>query len=120
LWLVEEGDGNGGDHADADADAHGDGAVGSNGPGGRAVGYLVVAQRARRRVLELAGDRSALLAAAPLVGDEVVTPWHDSETAGLARRLGWRERALSLPIGSQWLTPPERPLPLPWYGLNYV
>jgi predicted N-acetyltransferase YhbS len=30
LWLVEEGDGNGGDHADADADAHGDGAVGSN------------------------------------------------------------------------------------------
>ena len=119
FWLVQrvqEGKGDGTDHAEADAD----GAAGIGGAGGPAVGYLVVAQRARRRVLELAGDRAALLAAAPLVGDELVTHWHDSETADLARRLGWRERALSLPMGSQWLTAPERPLPLPWYGLNYV
>jgi len=84
------------------------------------VGYLAVAQRARRRVLEFAGDRAAIVAAAPLVADELVPPWHDQETARRAREQGWRARPLPLGIASLWLEAPGSPLPLPWYGLNYV
>jgi predicted N-acetyltransferase YhbS len=97
---------------------------------GRPVGYLAVAQRARRRVLEFAGDRRAILAAASRVSEELVVPWHDSETTHHARRLSWLERPLRLALGSLWLQapdgsppgPPVAPWPwsLPWYGLNYV
>ncbi len=94
-------------------------------PDGQPAGYLVVAQRTRRRVLELAGDRGALLAAAPLVADELVAPAHDADTARAAGALGWPRAGLPLPLASQWLAsrwPPalSAPPPLPWYGLNYV
>ena len=83
-------------------------------------GYLAVTRSARRRVLELAGDRDAVLAAAPRVADEVVVPAHDTETARDLPALAWENRAFTLPAGHQWLQPPPRPLPIPWYGLNYV
>jgi hypothetical protein len=79
-----------------------------------------VTRSARRRVLELAGDRDALLAAAPGVADEVVVPAHDAETARNLQALTWENRAFTLPAGHQWLQSPARPLPIPWYGLNYV
>jgi predicted N-acetyltransferase YhbS len=102
---------------------------------GSPVGYLVVAQRARRRVLELAGDRAGLLAAAPLVADDVLGPAHDAATEYAADALGWTRTELRLPQAGQWLTgqgltghvptgqwltAPPGPSPLPWYGLNYV
>ncbi len=81
---------------------------------------LAVTRSARRRVLELAGDRDALLAAAPRVADEVVVPAHDTETARDLQALAWENCAFRLPAGHQWLQSPPRPLPIPWYGLNYV
>ncbi|HET6147605.1 MAG TPA: GNAT family N-acetyltransferase [Polyangia bacterium] len=83
-------------------------------------GYLVVAQGTRRRVLELAGDRDAVLAAAPSVSDQLVVPDHDTETARAAAARGWSPAPLTLAMAGQWLQAPARPLPLPWYGLNYV
>jgi predicted N-acetyltransferase YhbS len=83
-------------------------------------GYLAVARSARRRVLELAGDRDALLAAAPRVADDIVVPAHDTETARDLEALAWENRAFTLPAGHQWLQSPSPPLPIPWYGLNYV
>lgn len=88
--------------------------------GGAPAGYLAVARAGRRRVLELAGDRDALLAAAARVGDEVVVPAHDNETARDLAALAWEKRAFTLPAGHQWLQPPPHPLPIPWYGLNYI
>lgn len=87
---------------------------------GAAAGYLAVARATRRRVLELAGDRDTLLAAAPRVADEVVVAAHDTETARDLAALAWESRAFTLPAGHQWLEPPPHPLPIPWYGLNYV
>jgi len=87
---------------------------------GAPAGYLAVTRSARRRVLELAGDRDALLAAAPRVADEVVVPAHDTETARDLQALTWENRAFTLPAGHQWLHSPPHPLPIPWYGLNYV
>ncbi len=88
---------------------------------GAPAGYLAVAQPTRRRrVLELAGDRDALLAAAPRVADEVVVPAYDTETARDLGALVWENRAFTVPAGHQWLQPPPHPLPIPWYGLNYV
>ena len=87
----------------------------------RPVGYLVVAQqRTRRRVLELAGDRAAVLAAAPSVSDQLLVPDHDAETARAAAARSWTAAPLTLATAAQWLHPPDSPLPLPWYGLNYV
>ncbi len=87
---------------------------------GAPAGYLAVTRGARRRVLELAGDRDALLAAAPRVSDEVVVPAHDDETERDLRARGWQCRLVTLPAAHQWLRPPAHPLPIPWYGLNYV
>jgi len=87
---------------------------------GAPAGYLAVTRSARRRVLELAGDRDALLAAAPRVADEVVVPAHDAETARDLQSFAWKSRAFTLPAGHQWLHAPPQPLPIPWYGLNYV
>jgi len=87
---------------------------------GAPAGYLAVTRTARRRVLELAGDRDALIAAAPRIADDVVVPAHDSETARDLQALAWGTRAFTLPAGHQWLQPPSQPLPIPWYGLNYV
>ncbi len=86
---------------------------------GAPAGYLVVARSTRRRVLELAGDRDTLVAAAPRVADEVVVPGHDTETARDLAALAWENRAFTLPAGHQWLQSPH-PSPIPWYGLNYV
>jgi hypothetical protein len=88
--------------------------------GGAPAGYLAVTRGARRRVLELAGDRDAVLAAAPRVADEVVVPAHDAETARNLQALAWENRAFTVAAGHQWLRSPPHPLPIPWYGLNYV
>ena len=87
---------------------------------GRPVGYLVVAQRTRRRVLELGGDRDAVLTAVPAVSEQLLVPAHDGETARAAGARGWSPAPLTLPITAQWLEVPQPALPLPWYGLNYV
>jgi GNAT superfamily N-acetyltransferase len=87
---------------------------------GAPAGYLAVTRGARRRVLELAGDRDALIDAAPRVSDEVVVPAYDQETEHALRARGWQSRVVTLPAAHQWLRPPARPLPIPWYGLNYV
>ena len=87
---------------------------------GAPAGYLAVARSTRRRVLELAGDRDTLLAAAPRVADQVVVPAHDTETARDLAAVAWENRTFTLPAGHQWLQPPPHPLPIPWYGLNYV
>jgi hypothetical protein len=69
---------------------------------GAPAGYLAVTRSARRRVLE------------------IVVPAHDTETARDLQGLAWENRAFTLPAGHQWLQSPSRPLPIPWYGLNYV
>jgi GNAT superfamily N-acetyltransferase len=88
--------------------------------GGRPAGYLVVAQRARRQVLELAGDREAVLAAAPLVADEILVPGYDQVTARQADALGWTQAPAQVALAGQWLKAPTTAHPMPWYGLNYV
>ena len=87
---------------------------------GAPAGYLAVTRGTRRRVFELAGDRDALIAAAPQVSDDVVVPAHDEEMERDLRARGWQCRPVTLPAGHQWLQPPPRPLLVPWYGLNYV
>ena len=97
---------------------------------GAATAYLAVQQRDRRRVLEYAGDRGLVLAAAARVSDELAAPSHDAALAGEALRLGWTPAPFPLAMGAQWLSPPGSAtaataatgpsLPLPWYGLNYI
>ncbi len=88
--------------------------------GGRPAGYLAVTRRATRRVLELAGDRPALLAAAPLVADQVVVPWHDDETVGGARAAGWHDRPVRARDGEPMAGHAARaaPPPLVWTQLR--
>jgi hypothetical protein len=91
---------------------------------GRITAYLAVQQRGpsprQGRVMEHAGDRDAVLAAAPQVSDAVVAPARDVELAHQARARGWSPSPLPLAMAARWLAPRPEPLPLPWYGLGYV
>lgn len=93
---------------------------------GRDVAYTVVQQpgpapdgSARpRRILEVAGDRQAVVQAAPGVADELLVPAYDSATAQLCEDRGWPRATRDFLLTAEALTP-EVPV-IPWYGLNYV
>lgn len=79
------------------------------------------------RVLELAGDRAEIAAAAPQVArslgvealDLILAP-QDQSLAALARQRGWLADEVSMPFTATWWNPAFRNLPLPFYGFNYV
>jgi hypothetical protein len=79
------------------------------------------------RVLELAGDRRAVVAALPSLLDalaapalDIVLPPHDRSLADTAVRHGWQAGELHLPFSAAVWNPALAGLPLPFYGLNYV
>jgi len=71
-----------------------------------------------RRILEVAGDREAILAVAPRLGDELLVPSYDSPTIDRAVAGGWVRTVRQFPITAEPLTAVARVIP--WYGLNYV
>ena len=88
---------------------------------------FVAAQQARpradgtqrpRRILEVAGERAAIVAMAPLLADELLVPHYDSATIDHAVALGWVRTARQFPITAEPLTALARVVP--WYGLNYL
>jgi predicted N-acetyltransferase YhbS len=100
--------------------------AGATTPPARPVAYLAV-QRAGtrsdgstrpRRILELAGDRQAAVAAAPLVADELLCPAYDTATAALAERRGWTRTVRQFLITAEALT--VEVVVIPWYGFNYL
>jgi predicted N-acetyltransferase YhbS len=94
--------------------------------GGRPVAYLVAQHASRRgdspvrprRILELAGDRAAVVAAASVVGDELLIPRHDALTISLCEAKGWPRTDRRFSVTAQALT--MNTAPIPWYGLNYL
>jgi predicted N-acetyltransferase YhbS len=71
-----------------------------------------------RRILEVVGDRAAVVSVAPLLGEELLVPPYDSATIDRAIGLGWVRTARQFPITADPLTPVARVVP--WYGLNYL
>ena len=71
-----------------------------------------------RRILEIAGDREAILAAAPGLAEELLVPAYDSATIGLATARGWFRTTRQFPVTAEPLTAVARLVP--WYGLNYL
>ena len=71
-----------------------------------------------RRILEIAGEREAVLAAAPHLADELLVPSYDSATIGLATARGWFRTTRQFPVTAEPLTAVARLVP--WYGLNYL
>lgn len=86
--------------------------------GGLARPDLQAGSRPRGRMLELAGDREALLQAAPAFADELLVPGYDSGTLEACQRRRWPRTARQFAITAATVTA-ELPL-IPWYGLNYV
>lgn len=93
---------------------------------GRAVAF-VAAQKAQtrpdgstrpRRLLEIAGDRGAIIAVAPRLGEELLVPSYDSATLDRAAALGWVRTTRQFQITAEPLTAIARVVP--WYGLNYL
>jgi len=93
---------------------------------GRAVAF-VAAQNATprpdgstrpRRILEVSGDRNAILSVAPLLGEELLVPPYDSPTIDRAVAVGLVRTVRQFPITAEPLTATARVVP--WYGLNYV
>lgn len=93
---------------------------------GRAVAYLVVQQApmppggaARpRRILEVAGDREAIVAVAPLVADELLVPSYDAATVEACQRQRWPRSERSFAMTARVLS--DGVAAVPWCGLNYV
>jgi predicted N-acetyltransferase YhbS len=79
------------------------------------------------RVLELAGDRSAIASAMPAVAQilgrdavDLVLPPGDRSLATLAQDHGWQIDEVQMPFTTAWWNPALREKPLPFYGFNYV
>jgi GNAT superfamily N-acetyltransferase len=79
------------------------------------------------RVLELAGDRSAIASAMPAVAQilgrdavDLVLPPGDRSLAPLAQHHGWQIGEVQMPFTTAWWNPALREKPLPFYGFNYV
>lgn len=79
------------------------------------------------RVLELAGDRAEIAAAAPAVARslgqvavDLVLPPGDQSLADLAHRHAWQVDEVKMPFTTAWWNPALREKPLPFYGFNYV
>lgn len=71
-----------------------------------------------RRILEVAGDREAIVGAAPALADELLVPAYDSEAIGLATARGWFRTTRQFAVTAEPLTAVARLVP--WYGLNYL
>jgi hypothetical protein len=71
-----------------------------------------------RRILELAGDRDAIVAVAPQLAEELLVPAYDSPTLDRAAALGWVKTVRQFPMTAEALTAVARVIP--WYGLNYL
>ena len=71
-----------------------------------------------RRILEVAGDREAIVAIAPFVGDELLVPSYDAPTIDRAVAAGWVRTVRQFPITAEPLTATARVVP--WYGLDYL
>jgi len=71
-----------------------------------------------RRILEVAGDRNAILSVAPLLGEELLVPAYDSASIDRAVAVGLVRTVRQFPITAEPLTALARVVP--WYGLNYV
>jgi predicted N-acetyltransferase YhbS len=71
-----------------------------------------------RRILEVAGDRAAIVGLAPLLADELLVPHYDTATIDQAVTLGWVRTARQFPITAEPITAVARVVP--WYGLNYL
>ena len=93
---------------------------------GRAVAFIA-AQNATprpdgstrpRRILEVSGDRNAILSVAPLLGEELLVPPYDSPTIDRAVAVGLVRTVRQFAITAEPLTATARVVP--WYGLNYV
>jgi predicted N-acetyltransferase YhbS len=93
---------------------------------GRIVAYAVAQRAGRRadgsvrprRILELAGDRTALTDAAPTLADELLVPGYDSATIAACEHKGWVRTARQFLITAEALT--AQILVIPWYGLDYL
>jgi predicted N-acetyltransferase YhbS len=107
--------------------------------GGQVVAYVAVGRPSRStpdlrdsvvrsaRVLELAGDRAAIAAAAPALAHqlgvallEILLPPSDRSLDAEATARGWQAELAQLPFTSAWWDPKLASLPLPFYGFNYV
>ena len=94
--------------------------------GGRLVAYAVAQREGKRangtvrprRILETAGDRTAIVDAAPLLADELLVPGYDSAAIAACERKGWVRTARQFLITAEALT--ARILLIPWYGLDYL
>lgn len=71
-----------------------------------------------RRILEIAGDRQAIVDVAPALADELLIPAYDSTAVALAAARGWVRTTRQFPITAEPLTAVARLIP--WYGLNYL
>lgn len=71
-----------------------------------------------RRILEVAGDRNAIMSVAPLLADELLVPSYDSATIDRAMAGGLVRTVRQFLITAEALTALARVVP--WYGLNYV
>lgn len=71
-----------------------------------------------RRILEVVGDRNAILSVAPLLGEELLVPAYDSASIDRAVAMGLVRTVRQFPITAEPLTATARVVP--WYGLNYL
>ena len=71
-----------------------------------------------RRILEVAGDREAILDAAPLLAEEMLLPRYATGTIDLAEQRGWIRTTRQFLITAEALTADV--IAIPWLGLNYV
>ena len=94
--------------------------------GGEPVAYVATQQAGNRpdgsprprRILEFAGDRSAILAAAASLADELLVPSYDQATRTLAERHGLVPAVRQFLLTADVLTADVRAIP--WYGFDYV
>jgi predicted N-acetyltransferase YhbS len=88
--------------------------------GGDPVGYAVTLTSAAggRRIIELGGDREAVLDAAGALGDELWVPPYDADTLARARARGWTGTPRAFPMTAEARS--ARATTVPWYGLDYL
>ncbi|MES1209837.1 MAG: GNAT family N-acetyltransferase [Pseudomonadota bacterium] len=94
--------------------------------GGVIVGYIAAQRGGRRangslrprRILEIAGERAAIVDVAASVADELLLPVYDTAAIAACERKGWIRTARQFLITAEALTIDVRVIP--WYGLNYI
>ena len=94
--------------------------------GGRVVAYAVAQREGMRadgsvrprRILEIGGDRQAIVNAAPLLADELMVPGYDAAAIAACERKGWVRTTRQFLITAEPLT--AQILVIPWYGLDYL